>query len=83
MNPKMMLTAAVVFCATAFVPAQANEINISQLMTDLLQKQAVELQEQLSRSVKQSLQQMIEQAAPQVAEKVELSSETNKQEAAE
>lgn len=83
MNTKMMITAAVVFCATAFTPVQANEVNVSQLMTDLLQKQAVELQEQLRNSVQQSLQQMMEQLVPKVAETAELPAETNKQEAAE
>ena len=83
MNTKMMLTAAVVFCATAFAPVKANDITISQIMADLLQKQTVELQEQLRHSVQQSLQQMMEQLAPRVAEAAELPSETNKQEAAE
>ncbi len=83
MNTKMILTAAVVFCATALVPVQANEVTISQILADLFQTQAVELQEQLRYSVQQSLQQIIEQLAPTVAEKTELSTELNKQEAAE
>ncbi|SDZ98940.1 hypothetical protein [Alkalimonas amylolytica] len=83
MNTKMMLTAAVVFCATAFAPVQANEVSVSQIMADLLQKQAAELQEQLRNSVKENLQQMMEQLVPKVTETAELSTEQSKEEAAE
>lgn len=92
MTLKMMLTATVLTCTAALLPAQANEVNISQLMGELLQKQAVELREQLRHSAKQSMQQMMEQIVPRLAETSELptsserstaSQESEQQEAAE
>ena len=86
MTFKMMLTATAFTCATALVPAQANDVTISQLMSELLQKQAVELREQLQHSSKQAVQQMMEQITPRLLETAELpttSQEPEQQEAAE
>lgn len=73
MTTKTIL-AVTVLCASAFQPsAKANDITIHHLMTELMQQQAVELQQQLKKNTSHWIQQMAQQAAasmPQAAKTI-------------
>ncbi|MDP4536269.1 hypothetical protein Q3O60_08720 [Alkalimonas collagenimarina] len=73
MITKTIFAATVVLCATAFQPsAEANDINMSQLMTELLQKQAIELQEQIKQNSRDWILQMTQQAAQSIPHTAEV-----------
>lgn len=73
MITKTIVATAVVLCATVFHPsAEANDISVSHLMTDLLQKQAVELQEQVKQNSRIWIQQMTQQAAASLSQATEV-----------